>query len=133
MWTHSSRYQGPMDSQIFLGSKCWMNQQQGNPIQQVHLCTCHTLLVVTMNLSYASRDIKSKPVQVNSIENADKNGKKIQKWIDDIRELHKSKPAPTVNYSKPMPDINKLMQTWPDQFEELLQTVHYSRELTKLD
>jgi intraflagellar transport protein 46 len=79
--------------------------------------------VVTLNLSY--RDVKStKAVTIiNSVEQADKNPKKIQKWIDDIRELHKSNPPPTVNYSKSMPDINALMQAWPDHFEDLLQTI----------
>jgi len=80
-------------------------------------------VVVTMNMSYASRDVKHHLSQVKSIENADKNKKKIQKWIEDIRDLHKNKPPQTVQYQTPMPDINKLLQTWPDMYEELLQTV----------
>jgi intraflagellar transport protein 46 len=79
--------------------------------------------VVQLSLNYASRDVRSKPVVVNSIENAEKNPKKVQKWIDDIRELHRTKPPPSVHYSKPMPDIEFLMQAWPDDFEEALNKI----------
>jgi intraflagellar transport protein 46 len=79
--------------------------------------------VVTLSISY--RDVKSsKPVTViNSVDQAEKNTKRIQKWIEDIRELHKTKPPPTVNYSKTMPDITQLMQAWPEPFEEVLQSL----------
>ena len=36
--------------------------------------------------------------------------------------LSRHKPPPSVHYSKPMPDIEALMQIWPAQFEELLET-----------
>jgi len=58
---------------------------------------------------------------VRSIENAAKNGKSIQKWIDSIVDLHRSKPLPQVNYTKNMPEIEALMQVWPEEFEELLK------------
>ena len=31
-------------------------------------------------------------------------------WINDVSEIQKNKSAPTVNYSKQMPDIDTLMQ-----------------------
>ena len=34
----------------------------------------------------------------------------VEKWIRDIEELHRNQPPPTVQYSKPMPDIDHLMQ-----------------------
>lgn len=61
-------------------------------------------------------------VVVRSIENADKNPTKIDKWIQDINELHRSKPPPQVNYKKNMPDFDKLMEAWPEEFEQLLAT-----------
>jgi intraflagellar transport protein 46 len=80
--------------------------------------------VVQLSLNYVSRDVRAtKPVVVNSIESAEKNPKKVQKWIDDIRELHRTKPPPSVHHSKPMPDIEALMQAWPDHFEEVLNSV----------
>lgn len=79
--------------------------------------------VVTLNISYRDTKASNPIVVINSVEQADKNPKRIQKWVEDIRELHKTKPPPTVNYSKNMPDINHLMQAWPEQFEEMLNTV----------
>lgn len=37
---------------------------------------------------------------MRSLDNAEKNPKMLDKWIDSIRDLHKSKPAPTVHYAK---------------------------------
>ena len=45
----------------------------------------------------------------------------MEKWIRDISDLHRSKPAPTVHYQKSMPDIDSLMQEWPADLEDLLK------------
>jgi len=39
-------------------------------------------------------------VTVDSIESADKKPKEISRWINSVQDLHKSRPAPTVNYTK---------------------------------
>ncbi|XP_058273802.1 nucleolar protein dao-5-like [Hemibagrus wyckioides] len=59
-------------------------------------------------------------VKVKSIKSAQKNPKAIDDWIDSISQLHRSKPPATVLYTRPMPDIDNLMQEWPPDFEELL-------------
>jgi intraflagellar transport protein 46 len=61
---------------------------------------------------------------VRSIENASKDPKAVQKWIDSIVDLHRSKPLPQVNYTKNMPEIEPLMQVWPEEFEELLKEIN---------
>lgn len=58
---------------------------------------------------------------VRSIEHAEKDPKAITGWISSISDLHRHKPAPSVRYSKPMPDIEQLMQIWPAPIEELLE------------
>lgn len=63
---------------------------------------------------------------VRCIEHADKNPKEITKWIQSIQDLHRTKPLPQVHYSKTMPDIERLMQMWPEPFEEMLKTVWLS-------
>ena len=40
----------------------------------------------------------------------------MEKWILDISDLHRSKPNPSVHYSKPMPDIDNLMQVGVEIF-----------------
>lgn len=41
--------------------------------------------------------------------------------IPCFQEVHRTKPADTVHYSKPMPDIEQLMQEWPPEVEERLK------------
>lgn len=79
--------------------------------------------VLDMRLRLASKQTNLKPITVRCIENADKEPKKITRWIENIQKVHREKPPPTVVYSKNMPDIEKLMQVWPHDFEELLKTV----------
>ncbi|KAM7085141.1 intraflagellar transport protein 46 homolog isoform 2-T3 [Molossus nigricans] len=62
-------------------------------------------------------------IRVKSLEDAEKNPKAIDMWIESISELHHSKPPATVHYTRPMPDIDTLMQEWSPDFEELLGKV----------
>ncbi|KAJ2953511.1 hypothetical protein O0L34_g1110 [Tuta absoluta] len=64
-------------------------------------------------------------VLTKKIENAEKNTKAIDRWIKDVSELHLSKPAPTVTYSSKMPDIDTLMEEWPENIEETLNDVGF--------
>lgn len=41
-----------------------------------------------------------------------------------INDIHKNKPAASVNYSKRMPEIEALMQEWPPEMEAFLKTMH---------
>lgn len=59
-------------------------------------------------------------VLTKKIENAEKNPKAIERWIKDVSELHLTKPAPTVVYANKMPDIDSLMEEWPESMEQVL-------------
>ena len=48
--------------------------------------------------------------KIKKVSNIDKEMKVVDKWIKDIDDLHRSKPAPTIQYSKTMPEIDQLMQ-----------------------
>ncbi|XP_050296917.1 intraflagellar transport protein 46 homolog [Anthonomus grandis grandis] len=61
---------------------------------------------------------EQKNIVVKKIDNLEKNSKVIDKWIKDISHLHKSKSSPVVRYSQPMPDIEDLMQQWPEDLEQ---------------
>ncbi|KAK3861519.1 hypothetical protein Pcinc_032528 [Petrolisthes cinctipes] len=80
--------------------------------------------VLDLQLRALAKHTTAKSMSVKTVENAEKNGKVIEKWVRDISELHRSKPAPTVHYSKRMPDIDSLMQEWPGEVEELLKEVN---------
>ncbi|XP_038065243.1 intraflagellar transport protein 46 homolog isoform X2 [Patiria miniata] len=79
--------------------------------------------VLDLTLRAISKQTTTKAMQVRSIDEASKNPKLVQNWIESISNLHRSKPPPTVHYNKTMPDIESLMQEWPPEFEELLKRV----------
>jgi len=77
--------------------------------------------ILDLQLRSLSKHQDLQPMEVRSIENAEKNPKEIENWVRRIDELNRSKPAPVVQYTKRMPDIEQLMQVWPAEFEEYLQ------------
>jgi len=76
--------------------------------------------ILDLQLRSLSKNQDLQPMEVRSIENAEKNPKEIENWVKRIDDLNRSKPAPTVQYSRRMPDIEQLMQVWPTEFEEYL-------------
>ncbi|XP_012558832.1 intraflagellar transport protein 46 homolog isoform X1 [Hydra vulgaris] len=79
--------------------------------------------VLDLQLRSISKQTSAKQTIVRSIEDPDKNPKAIDSWITNIVKLHREKPPQNVHYTKPMPDIEKLMQEWPPEFEELLNNL----------
>jgi intraflagellar transport protein 46 len=77
--------------------------------------------VLTLQLRAVSKSSGAQPMLVRAVENAEKDPKAITGWVNSIADLHRHKPAPSVRYSKPMPDIEALMQIWPAPIEELLE------------
>merc|ERR1740117_560406 len=77
--------------------------------------------ILDLQLRSLSKHQDLQPVEVRSIENAEKCPKEVENWIRRIDDLNRSKPAPIVQYSRRMPDIEQLMQVWPAEFEDLLQ------------
>ena len=69
--------------------------------------------VLDLQLRAISKRSSQKQALVKKVDNTEKSAKSIDKWIKDISDLHRSKPPPSVHYSKPMPDIDWLMQEWP--------------------
>jgi len=76
--------------------------------------------VIEMQLRHQSKQTGMGQAIVSTIENAEKQPKKIKSWVTSVSELHATKPPTEVIYSKPMPDIEGLMQVWDPQFEEML-------------
>lgn len=79
--------------------------------------------VLELQLRAMSKKQQYGDVVVRSIENANKNPSAINKWIQSINDLHRSKPPPTVNYRRNMPDMESLMDVFPEEFEALLDSV----------
>lgn len=66
--------------------------------------------------------------KIHSIESAQKNPKQILSWIDSVAEIHKTKQPPSVSYTKKMPDVESLMQVWPQEVEEILSDIQLPGE-----
>ncbi|KAL5104255.1 hypothetical protein TcWFU_004274 [Taenia crassiceps] len=78
--------------------------------------------LLDLQLRAISKRKTAKEMAVKSIEDPERNGKEIDKWIKSITNLHLSKPPPAVHYTKPMPDLTSLMSEWPEDFEKALKT-----------
>ncbi|KAL8173485.1 UNVERIFIED_CONTAM: Intraflagellar transport protein 46, partial [Gekko kuhli] len=79
--------------------------------------------VLSLWLTENSKQHNVAQIKVKSLENAEKNPKAIDSWVESISELHRCKPPASVHYARPMPDIDSLMQEWSPEFEELLGKV----------
>jgi intraflagellar transport protein 46 len=81
--------------------------------------------VLDLELRALSKSTATQPQTIRSIDGNSVfvNQKPIEHWIRSIKSLHESKPPPSVQYSKRMPDIEDLMQVWPTEIEEFLKTV----------
>ena len=69
--------------------------------------------------------VRATPMQVNSIEQAEKKPKEITRWINNVQELHKTTPPPTVNYTKQMPDFDQLMSEMNPEMEQAIKEFNF--------
>ena len=69
--------------------------------------------------------VRAAPLDVESIEHADKKPKEINRWINNVQDLIKTRPPPTVNYSKNMPDYDTLMQEWNPEMEAAFKQIDF--------
>ncbi|KAM4537486.1 intraflagellar transport protein 46 homolog [Odontesthes bonariensis] len=58
--------------------------------------------------------------KVTSVASPQANPRAVDSWVESIGALHRSKPPASVQYGRPMPDIDSLMQEWPAELEEQL-------------
>jgi len=79
--------------------------------------------VLELQLRAMSKKLQYGDVAVRSIENAGKNPAQIDKWIQSIAALHRSKPPPQVHYKRNVPDMDTLLDVWPPEFEQALETL----------
>ena len=61
--------------------------------------------------------------EIHTVSNAHKNSKLVQRWITDVAEVHKQRIPPSVFYSKKMPEIDNLMQSWDSEMEKKVKNI----------
>ena len=86
---------------------------------------CEDKTVLELKYVQSKNVVRSAPISVDSIENADKKPKEISRWINSVSDLHKSRPAPTVNYTKQMPDFDALMAEFNPEVEQALKDITF--------
>ena len=64
-------------------------------------------------------------INVKSIQNAEKKPNEITDWINKVDDLQKRKVPTEVNYSKNMPDIQNLMDVWPEKEEQVYKKIEF--------
>eukprot|EP01041_Mallomonas_annulata_P003240 gene3240-6411_t len=79
--------------------------------------------VLELQLRATTKKQQYGDVAVKSIDTADKGNTAIDKWIQSISDLHRSKPPPQVHYKNNMPEFDKLMDIWPEEFEAALEKI----------
>ena len=68
--------------------------------------------VLELQLRAKSKKLQNGDVVVRSIEGADRNPAKIEKWIQDIADLHRSKPPPQVRQGEGRVLVGRLRALW---------------------
>lgn len=86
---------------------------------------CEDKTVLELKYVQSKNVVRATPVSVDSIESAEKKPKEVSRWINSVQDLHKSRPAPTVSYTKQMPDFDQLMAELPPELEQALQKIQF--------
>ena len=86
---------------------------------------CEDKTVLELKYVQSKNVVRATPMSVESIENADKKPKDISRWINSVQDLHKTRPPPTVNYTKQMPDFDQLMAELPPEMEQALKDMAF--------
>jgi len=90
---------------------------------------------VKLALGYLGKTKNSKKASdfVDNIEEARHKPQRIDKWIQDIQDIHRKRPSVNVHYKHAMPDIEPLLQLWPGDFEDLLSRPDIEMPPAKID
>ena len=67
-------------------------------------------------------------MNVKSIPDAEKKPNEITDWIKKIDDLQKRKVPTEVNYTKKMPDMQNLMEVWPEKEEQAYKKIEFPDE-----
>lgn len=86
---------------------------------------CEDKTVLELKYVQCKNVVRATPMNVDSIEAADKKPKEISRWINSVQDLHKTRPPPTVNYTKQMPDFDQLMSEFNPQMEQALKEIKF--------
>eukprot|EP00911_Craspedida_sp_UC1_P002063 UC1_evm1s1593 len=79
--------------------------------------------VLDLHLRVLSKTSSGPAAKVTRVRDAQSNTKAVESWISSIGALHKEKEPASMHYTSPMPDVEDLMQEWPENFETVLRRI----------
>eukprot|EP00730_Choanoeca_flexa_P013028 TRINITY_DN4896_c0_g1_i3.p1 TRINITY_DN4896_c0_g1~~TRINITY_DN4896_c0_g1_i3.p1 ORF type:complete len:354 (+),score=61.07 TRINITY_DN4896_c0_g1_i3:38-1063(+) len=79
--------------------------------------------VLDLHLRTIAKTTAAKTLKRNEVKNVADQPKAIDNWIESISQVHRDKQPQTVHYTSSMPDIDTLMQEWPEEVEQVLRSV----------
>jgi intraflagellar transport protein 46 len=89
------------------------------PSGQTNVAELELLMQVSMT---AQNKLRSKSEVVRSIERAAQRPREIDQWIASVEKVQKAKPLAEVKYKQAMPPLARLLELWPEEFEDFLAT-----------
>lgn len=83
--------------------------------------------VFNLQLRAISKSESKTPHTIHSIEaNELQTTTSLTDWLNSYEQLQSAQPCQFVSYTRPMPDIERLMQAWPPTFENELHYVSFA-------
>lgn len=116
---------GEVDAMLKMPKASGEPEELGISVLDEPALNCEEKNVLELKYVQSKNVVAATNIQVDSIEAADKKPKEIARWITAVQDLHKTRPAPTVNYSKAMPEFDQLMEEWPPEMEQALTQMDF--------
>lgn len=60
---------------------------------------------------------------IGEIEDLENNQKALDTFLENYEEMIRDRPPPTIVYSYKMPDLNDLLDVWPEELEKALESI----------
>lgn len=60
---------------------------------------------------------------IGSIEDLENNQKALDTFLESYEDINRNRPPPTMTYSSAMPNLEDLLQEFPEQMEEVLKNI----------
>ena len=76
--------------------------------------------IMELQLRSLTKTAGGRATSVKRVACVERELRVVDKWIQDIEELHRAAPAPSLQYTKPMPGVDGLLAVWPHQLQTLL-------------
>uniref|UniRef100_A0A0N5C145 Intraflagellar transport protein 46 homolog n=1 Tax=Strongyloides papillosus TaxID=174720 RepID=A0A0N5C145_STREA len=81
---------------------------------------------IRLMMSKNFKDIKNVDDNDGPVRNIPSHANKsliLNQWISNVKEIQSTKQATTVPHTKNLPDIEKLMQEWPESVEKVIKKI----------